>query len=148
IFIFKLQAWLSILSAGEIVSGLFYGLALNLLESLAILFVLMALCCVLPAGWFKDAFVARGTWLVSFVLGSILVYFQVYASLSEGFMPTIYLWSIATLALAIPVGFFGGRIPLLRNVAIAIADRFIVLLLIFIPASLLSLFVIIYRNIF
>jgi hypothetical protein len=148
IFLFKLPAWLTFLTLGEILSVLAYGLVVNLLESIAILLPLLVICFILPARFFKDGFVARGTWLAVFVLGSILVYFKFYSSIGPDFIKYLYLWTGVTLALAVPVASLGGRIRCLRAAALWLADRLTVFLFLLVPASLISIVVVILRNTF
>ena len=139
IFLFKLPAWLTFLTVGEILSVLAYGLVVNLLESLLILVCLLAICLSLPARWFRDVFVPRGTWLALAALLSILVYFRRYASLGPDYLSALPVWSLATLGLAALAAFLGGRIRFLRAAASALADRMTIFLFLFIPASLISL---------
>ena len=109
-FAFKLPSWLLFQTLGEALSNLAYGLAYNLFESLAILLVLVIIAFLLPARFFKDVFVERGTWLTVFLLGSILVYFKYYSSIGPDFLAHIYIWAGVTLLLAVPVSYLGGRI--------------------------------------
>jgi hypothetical protein len=146
IFSFKLPAWLTFLTTGEIATILAYGLVVNLLESLVVLLAVLLISFILPPRWFRDYFVPRAAWLVAFVLGSAILYFQRYASIDPSFIDLLYLWCSVTLLLSIPVTFFGGRVPFLRTVATVVADRLIVFLYILIPASLLSAIVIAARN--
>ena len=146
-FAFKLPSWLLFQTLGEALSNLAYGLAYNLFESLFILSVLLIIAFLLPARFFKDVFVERGTWLSAFVLGSILVYFKYYSSIGPDFLAYVYIWAGVTLLLAAPVSYLGGRILFLRKIALWISDRVVVFLFLLIPASLISLVVVVVRNI-
>lgn len=148
IFLFKVPAWQTFLRAAEIGSTLAYGLAYDLAESLGMLGFLLGVCVLLPSAWFRDHFVAHAAWFVTFVLGSILLYFRHYAATGLDALAQIESWAVLTLALAIPVAYAGGRIGPLNRFAVAAADRLIVLLLIFVPASLISILVVLGRNIF
>ena len=148
IFLFKLPAWLTFLTVGEILSVLAYGLVVNLLESLLILVCLLVICFSLPVRWFRDAFVPRGTWLAFASMLSILVYFRRYASLGPDYLSALPIWLLTTLGLAALAAFLGGRIRFLRAAAFALADRMTIFLFLFIPASLISVAVVIVRNIF
>jgi len=146
-FAFKLPAWLLFQPLGEILSNLAYGLAYNLLESLAILLVFLIFCFIFPAYIFKDRFVVRGTWLAVTLLGSILVYFKFYSSIGPDFLDYIYLWSGVTLPLAILAAFLGGRISFLQKAALWFSDRVIIFVYLLVPASMISIVVVIVRNI-
>ena len=147
VFAFKLPSWILFQSLGEMLSNLAYGLIFNLLESLLILSALLIIAFILPARFFKDNFTAQGTWLVIFILASILVFFKNYSSVGPDFNKYIYLWTGITLALSIPVAVLGGRISFLKKAALWFSDRAIILLFIFLPASLISILVVIARNI-
>ncbi len=146
-FAFKLPSWLLFQTLGDVLSNLAYGLAYNLFESLAILSVLLAIAFLLPARFFKDIFVECGTWTAVFVLGSILVYFKYYSSVGPDFLAYIYTWTGATLLLAALVAYLGGRILFLKKIALWFSDRVVVFLFLLVPASLISLVIVIVRNI-
>lgn len=147
VFAFKLPAWLLFQSLGEILANLAYGLALDLLESLLILSVLLLAAFLLPARFFKQDFAARGTWLVVFILGSILAFFKYYSSSGPDFNQYIYLWMGITLTASLPVAYLGGRVSILNKSALWFSDRVIVLLFILLPATLVSILALIVRNI-
>ncbi len=146
-FAFKLPAWLLFQPLGEVFSNLAYGLTYNLLESLEILLAFLIFCFVLPARFFKDSFVPRGTWLAVTLLGSILLYFKFYSSVGPDFLNYIYLWSGVTLPLAVLVAFLGGRISFLQKAALWFSDRVIIFVYLLVPASIISIVVVIVRNI-
>jgi hypothetical protein len=147
VFIFKVPAWLLFQLLGEILANLAYGLVLNLLESLLILSVFLLVTFLLPARFFKQHFTVYGTWLVVFILGLILIFLKYYSSTGPDFNQYIYLWMGTTLVMSIPVAYLGGRIPFLKKAALWFSDRVIVLLFIFLPATLVSILALIVRNI-
>ena len=146
-FAFKFPAWLLFQPLGEILSNLAYGLAYNLYESLEILLAFLVICFILPARFFKDSFVVRGTWLAVTLLGSVLLYFKFYSSIGPDFLDYIYLWTGVTLPLAVLVAYLGGRISFLQKAALWFSDRVIIFVYLLVPASIISIVVVIVRNI-
>src|SRR5512135_435164 len=65
LFLHKLPSWLLTLNAGEIFTVFSYAMVVNLIESLIVLLLLLAICVVLPTGLLCDHFVVRGTILSS-----------------------------------------------------------------------------------
>jgi hypothetical protein len=148
VFAFKVPAWLLFQSPGEILSNLAYGLVFNFLESAFLLSLLLAVSILLPASYFKDNFIAHGTWAASVVLVSVWAFIKNYSAVGPDFGQTIYLWIGVTLVLSVLAAFLGGRIAFLKKAALWFADRVIILLFLFVPASALSLLALIVRNIF
>lgn len=148
VFAFKVPAWLMFQSLGEIFSNLAYGLVVNFLESLLILSFLLIISILLPAPFFKDNFTARGTWAVAVVLVSMWAFLKNHASVGPDFNQYIYLWTWITLGLSVLAAFLSGRIAFLKTAAFWFADRVVILLFLFVPASALSLLALIVRNIF
>lgn len=147
VFAFKVPAWLLFQSVGEILSNLAYGLVFNFLESAFLLSLLLAVSSLLPASYFKDNFIARGAWAASVFLISVWAFIKNYSAIGPDFGQYIYLWMGITLGLSVLAAFLGGRIVFLKKAALWFADRVVVLLFLFVPASALSLVALIVRNI-
>jgi hypothetical protein len=80
-WMWKLNSWLYFLSTVDIVSILAYALAINFLESLFVLFVLLALCMILPRKLLRDAFVVRASIGVSLLFGYLMIYSYAFKSI-------------------------------------------------------------------
>ena len=141
----ELPSWLNFLTVGEILPLFAYALATNFLESLLVLAGLNLLCFLLPQGWFHEVFVARSFPLVVLGLGYLMCLTSFLGKEAE-YPAGLLLWSLAILVLLIPLSLFLGRLRIVRSLAEIVADRLIVFLYLFIPLSLLSLLVIIVRN--
>ena len=146
VFVFKLSSWLTFLTVGEILSTLAYGLVLNLLESLFLLLCFLAVAFILPGRWLRDVFVPSGTWFFLVGILSVLLYFRQYASIGPDYLSALPLWLLISLGLAVIMAFLGGRIRILSSAAAWLADRLMVFLYIFVPASLVSMVIVLIRN--
>ena len=148
VFLWKIPSWIQFLILGEILAVFAYSMTAALLESLAILFVLLVVCLTLPARWMRDVFVTRGTTAAVFGFGSIMLYMYRYSEIGYSFISSLFLWSLAGLAVAILMTFLSTHIRGMVRAAAWISDRVTVFLFLLIPISLVSLVVVIYRNLF
>jgi hypothetical protein len=150
IFVWKLPSWLMYLTVGEIFSILSYSLFFAVLECLGLTLILAGICFILPAKWFRDAFVVRSTWLVAVWLISLMLYFARMSALGLELGLTVveylYSWTFVTLGIAALVVYASTRIRIMRTSALWFADRTIIFLFVLIPASLVGLIVVLYRN--
>ena len=141
-FIWKLPSWLKFLVPGEIVTIAFYTLVSDLLESLLILAILLGFALVLPGTWMRERFAFRGGLSALSVLGLFvgLAYFNV--TLQQ--VLTYWFW--------VPIGFaflhlLFGKLRFLQTSIEKLADSMSVFLYLTVPLSLLSIMVVIVRNI-
>jgi len=147
-FFWKLPSWEYFMTAGEIAIVLAYAMATNFLESLTVLLMPLFLCAVLPAKWFKDFFLSRGSALVILGLGYIM-YISLHITSNDDSYPTNIVRLIPVIGLLILIlSFMAGRISLLRKLSEELADRAIIFAYIFLPVGFISLLVVIAKNIF
>ena len=140
-----LPSWLNHLTVGEILPIFAYALAIDLFESLLILAGLNLLCFLLPQKWFHESFVARSCLLVLPGLGYLMYFASSFGK--EADYPTGLLrWSPVVFLLLFFVSLLLSRIFAVRNLAEVVADRLVIFLYLTTPLSLLSLFVVILRN--
>lgn len=116
------------------------------MESLLVLAGVLALCVILPRKWFYDRFASRGVLLVILTLG-LFIYF---GSKTQPEMP--FPWTLVRqlplfFLLIIVLVFLLDQIGFLRKILTGTATRFIVFLYFSIPISILSLIVVVVRNI-
>ena len=151
VFVWNVPSWLMFLTMDRILSILSYGLVFSFLESAGYVLFLALVCFVLPARWFRQEFVVRGVWVMAIWLVSWNIFFIRMSSLGlDGGLQVLaylYPWLIATLILVIVFYFLSMRVRPLKNVGIWIADRTLIFLFIFLPASLIGLLVVLVRNI-
>jgi di/tricarboxylate transporter len=133
------------LSVLEIFTNLFYALFVNLLESLVFIAAPLFLAIILPLKWFRDKFVSVGGILV-ILFGAFLIYFTgVMSSLSEfSYSPA---WQVLFVIIFAPVcAILLSQIQFVEKFVSDFADRAKVFLFLLIPMSLLSTFIILFRN--
>ncbi len=148
VFVWKMPSWLKFLTAEEILSGISYSLAFDLLESLSLTLLLVAISFILPSPWFRDVFVTRSTWLMTVWMVSLMIYFDRLSKLGLDFLIWLIPWTAVTLIVALLAAFFAANVRVMHRAALWIADRTIVFLFLFIPASLVGAVVVATRNIF
>jgi hypothetical protein len=148
VFLWQVPSWILFLTPGEILVVLAYSMTSSLLESLAVAGILLFVCMLLPSRWLRDVFVTRGTLAVVFGLGSIMLYMYRFSLVGYSYIDHLVPWSLAGLGLTLLLTFISPRIRPIVRAAAWISDRMIVFLFLFIPISLVSLLVVLYRNLF
>jgi hypothetical protein len=145
-FLWKLSAWLLLLSLGEIIAIFSYAMAVNFLESLSMLLLLLALCAVLPARFLRDDFVVRGTVLSVGLIGSLMAFVgsQMQFGIKSGFWLLIAPAAILLLMSFLLYRF--SKYPRLRSITLWLSDRVVVFLLILIPLFTVTSAYVIFRN--
>ena len=146
-FLWRLPSWLYFSSAGEIGVIFAYMMVVNLIESALILLVPVFLSVILPKKWFYERFVTKGALLLSLGLGYVM-YFDDHLNYQSPFpLDLVYLTPLigaVILALVFLIDWLG----FLSKILIGLSDRLIVFLYISIPVSLISLVIVLFRNIF
>ncbi len=148
VFFWRLPSWEYILTFGEISTIFAYSMSVNLLESLVVLFPLLLLSIVLPKSWFRDSFLSEAFLLV--ILGLIYtMYIAMHISSRNNDYPTQLVRLIPVIgSLIVVLTLLIGRIPLVRKLTENLADRFSIFSYVFLPISLISLLIVIVRNVF
>jgi hypothetical protein len=143
--LWKLPSWLDFLPLGEIGAIFCYLMATNFIESLLTLFGVIIISLILPQKWFRDLFVSRGSVLAASVLISIMVFEYQFVKPADYFNKfPLYLPLI--LAIAGVLAFLAGWIRIVRKAVEVFAENAVIFLFISLPISLLSLIVVIVRN--
>jgi hypothetical protein len=145
-FFWRLPSFLYSFTAGEIVVTYAYLNVVNLFESLVILLVPIALSFILPDKWFHDRFTSKSVLLVSLLLG-YLVYLASHIIVEQPFPYTLMKSSPLFVVLILVLVFFLDRIPPLSKIVESLSSRLVVFLYISIPVSLISLLIVLFRNI-
>lgn len=145
----KLPSWLLSLTAWEIVSILAYSFALNLVESLFFLGLLLGAGAVLPGRILRHDFAARGASFMLVVLASMMLHLALYADtdLREAFILSLLPWWAVSLLAAVLFVALTVRWARLRTWLLEFSDRLIVFLYLFLPLSFISLIIAVARNI-
>jgi hypothetical protein len=146
-FFWKLSGWFYFLTIGEIVSAYAYALATNFFESLALLSIPILLNFILPKTWFHDVFVARGTSLLMLGLG-YLMFFSFQFQSRDDYPSELINWTPVILILILSIVYLPGRVTFLRRFLEGFADRATIFLYVSLPISVLSVAVLIARNLY
>ncbi len=149
-FLWKLSAWLLILNIGEIFAVFSYSMVANLLESLIVLLLLLAICGLLPASFLRDDFVVRGTILSVGFVGSLMAFvkFHMEFGIQTGlklFIAPVVVFLITMILLSLLPKFRVMRF--LHSAILWISDRITVFLYILVPLYLVLFVYVVFRNI-
>lgn len=144
----KLPYWLNFLTAGEIGAIFSYSMATAFFESLIVIGFLLLLCLILPPRIFRDVFVIRGSWLalgltVSFLGHAAWRGFLGFSYLESSLLP----WTLISLLVILVITFAAARVRFMRRTAEWLSDRLTVFLFLIVPVAVLSLIVVVVRNI-
>lgn len=145
-FNYNVPSWLHFLNFGEIMAIAAYSMTTNLLESLFWLLAVIVVGAVFPKRWFADAFIARGAGMSILGLG-LMMYVANQITYKDYYPAEMIHWSPVLLLLMVLFVYFLGRVKFLRTSIEMIADRALIFLYISIPVSILSLIVVVIRNI-
>jgi hypothetical protein len=145
-YLWKLPSWLYFLTLGELLVTFSYAMVVNFIESLLVLLVPVLLSLLLPLRWFRDRFVAQGVILVVLLLIALMNYLDIITGL-QGFPPGLgWLVLVVIMVIAFMI-FLAGRIELFRKVVEEIGNRATIFIYIFLPISVLSIIVVLIRNV-
>lgn len=122
-------------------------MVVNLIESALVLLAPVLLSVILPKKWFFERFITKGALLLSLGLGYVM-YFDNHLNYQSPFPLTLVYQTPIILAAIVVLVFLVDWIGILDKILIDLSDRLIVFLYISIPVSLISLLVVLIRNIF
>jgi hypothetical protein len=137
-FLYQLPSWSHYLAVSEIGVILAYMLSFNLLESLVIFISLVLLSLIIPWSWFRASFTAAGS--IILLISTCAILLNHYINLS------IPVYSLFIL-LIILVIFLAYRWSRLAEILEAFSERFTAFLYLLIPMSLISVIIVLIRNI-
>lgn len=148
-FMWKLSAWLLLLNLGEIATLFSYAMAANLVESLLILSLLLAMAVLLPAHILRDAFAVRGSLLALALIGALMGFVGLHMWFGIEGPVTPFIGPVIVLLLAILLLGLSQQ-PRVRmsvhTVVLWASDRLIVFLFVLVPLFVLSAVYVIVRN--
>lgn len=145
-FLYKLPSWLAFLSAWNTLGILAYGLVSSFLESALLLLLLVVSAVILPGGWLRDEFTIHGT-LIVIVLTFWLGLVQRFSSLRLWSDGQIWLGLSLVLITIVLASILVRRLRPLGNVLRGLAGRATILLYVYVPLSILSLAIVVVRNV-
>jgi len=149
---YQVPSWLYYLTVADILILTAYVLSVALFESLVMLALVLLVCALYPPSLFRQLFVAQGTtWVSLLALGAVLLQRRIGViyklQLTE---LIIYPALLIVLFLALPFGFYQlyRRSARLRRLVEDLADRMTIFALLYLPFSLISLLIVLIRNLF
>jgi len=143
----KIPSWLLFLNISEILSIYAYAFLVNFLESLILLFIALVASIILPQGWWKEKFVAKGLALIMIILISAQthIYFYGLPDTQDVFLQGQLFWWLKTLVIAIIFTWMAGRYNWLNQALIDIADRLVIFMYIYLPLTAIAVLVVLVR---
>lgn len=145
-FLWRLPSLLNYAPLGEIGVTFSYLMVVTLFESILVVSVPIFLGFILPKKWFRDRFVSKGGWIIVLGLG-YLTYISSQIIVDAPFPYSYFRWSPLVFFIIFGVVLLFDRINFLTKAIETVADKFVVFLFISMPISLVSLLVVIIRNI-
>ena len=147
-FLWKLSAWLLLLTLGEILTLFAYAMVTNFLESLIILGSLLLVCILLPRHLLRDHFAVRGTILAIGIIGALMVFVGLHRQFGIAGGAGLFLGPLTALLLtAVLLGLSARGMGTIQSAVLWISDRLIVFLFLLLPVFLVSSLYVVYRNI-
>ena len=147
VFLRKLPSWLLTLNMGEIFTVFSYAMVVNLVESLIVLLLLLAVCVLLPSRVLRDHFAVRGTIVSAGLIGATMMALLLLKKFGIAGSGRLWMGLLAVALLTALLLVFSSRIRFIHSAVLWISDRLVVFLFILIPLfAILSVYVI-FRNI-
>jgi hypothetical protein len=147
-FIWKFSSWVFYLRMDEILVILMYSLSVNFIESLLVLALFIVISMLLPRAWFHDHFVARGTALGLLSLGYLMYLASLFQNKGDFPRSFILRTSIPVFLAIVFIVYLSTRVGFVRKILEGIADRATIFLYMTVPVSIISIILVVLRNLF
>jgi hypothetical protein len=148
-FLYKLPSFLYYFTLGDVLSVLAYMMAFALLESAMVTLGLVILSLVLPVKWFKQGFVYKCfALLVVGVTASIWLQLFLKGGLADADYDVIFMGGRISILAGIGLVLLFHYVKPLQKFAETFAERLSVFSYLYVPIGMLSLLVVILRNLF
>jgi hypothetical protein len=152
IWLWKLPSWLLFLTPLEIAAVFSYAMVVVLIECILAFSLILLVCLLLPPGLFRDVFLVRGSWMA---IGLNLCFLGNGARKLTGAVLGFNLasiplavWSLIGVFVVLLFVFLSTRFRYMKTFAAWLSERLVIFLYLQIPVSILSIFVVVVRNIF
>src|SRR6266498_4084659 len=144
-FFNKLSSFTLYFTLGEIATIFVYMMAFALLESLTVTATIVLLSVILPTSWLKEGFAVKGFVFLIVATGAAILFQK---ELKDHFPSTLTLLagSVLPLLLSAFLIIIVRSMPKVQNILLNVQDRMVIMLFIYVPIGLLSLLVVMYRN--
>ena len=146
----KVPSWLFFLKIGEVLAVYAYSFAVNFVESVLLLTLVLFVGAILPRRWWNDRFTSSSMVWIIVVMGSMMLrlYLNRTPAEWEQFLYGQWTWWSYTLMLAFALHLVVSRLSWLQKGFEALAERLAVFLYIYLPLTLISFIVVFVRNVF
>lgn len=144
-FLWNFPSWIYYLTFHEILSVVAYSASINLIESLLLLAVPILFAFFLPRKWFFERFVPVGV-LLETLLGLLLIYYAPYFQTETNFSYTPFFLAPVYFAVSITIAILLSTVKSISGFVADIADRAVVFLYLSVPLSIISIFIVLIRN--
>ncbi len=148
---YKLPSWLFYLTLPQILSVYAYSFSIDLIESIiALAGILLLNFTIFLFLKNREEFQSRSIILATILLGTSmlrLALFQNYEDINAFLSGELLWWAIA-IPLGLILAVFAPRIKMVRSILEGFAERATVFVYIYIPLSLISLIVVLIRNLY
>ena len=143
----KIPSWIFYLRTSEIVSVYAYSFLVNFFECVFLVLILLAINFFFSGNLWKDKFLPVSVVMLVILVGSSLLHLHRFEdpTLRESFLASQPLWWGSTFFISFLASFIVVRFSWFRNLLENLADRFAVFLYIYIPLTILSLFIVLAR---
>jgi len=137
----------------DIVPILAYVLAFALFESLLVIGVLLLLSFLLPSRYLKDHFIAQGS-LMAIMFGGASILVHKYLSIAYPWSPrqiivNSALFVAAIVFLSLVISYLSvDRSARFENLIAGLAERMSIFFYLYVPLGVISLIIVVMRNIF
>lgn len=142
-FLWYLPSWIYYANLTEIGVFFAYMVVVNLVDTLLVLAVPLAMSLLLPVRWFHDRFVTKGTALILLGLGALMIY---HDRLQADSLTSLLLSVLPATAVILALAFLADAVAILRRVLEELATRAVIFLYLSIPLGALSVLVVVIRN--
>ena len=148
VFLWKLPGWLFFLSLGEIAILFAFELTTNLVESLAVLALILLVTALLPSRILKDHFPSRGGAVALAVVGTMILLLHLAVTKRIGLASSWPIWTLVIGILSASLAWVASRFGMAGRFLAGLGDRLTVFLFILLPLSVISLAVVLVRLFF
>ena len=148
VFLWKLPGWLFFLSLGEIAILFAFELTTNLVESLAVLALILLVTALLPSRILKDHFPSRGGAVALAVVGTMILLLHLAVTKRIGLAASWPTWTLLIGLLSASLAWVASRFGIAGRFLAGLGDRLTVFLFILLPLSVISLAVVLVRLFF
>jgi hypothetical protein len=149
--LYQIPSWLFYMNIWNLLAVTAYVLSFALIESTLIMALVLLSCMLFPARYFKNKFTAQGSLqvlLLSAMAFALRENIQSFPKLDQWVMLVIPVAVLSVLAISVIVfSWIFDRFQILVRLLTAVTDRMVIFTYLYIPAGLVSLVVVLMRNI-